>query len=982
MAVTSDAGYTAASVEVSIAGPTTRNITNYVRLTLKSMQGAQWYHVFCKVGAGGSYQYIGACQANPHPSANRTQNYPIRFDDKGGGGVSSPEGLPTTPPGSAGVNALRTRIVSGSGTTTVTLEHEPATTASGLTIVHCNVLPFRAAIEALNSTQSSSKGGNLYAPSGTYRFTADLVIDRSVKLSTAGGHGDSPATSFQFVDGYGVRCDDARTGQVFVPGGRYAIGDKVLPSPVQYPRARLATTANIVLDNTTTTVDGKTVANGDRIFVGMNQTNGAERGVWVASTSGAWTRATDFDSAAGVQERVRVCITDGNTLVNKIYELRNAAPFVIGTDALTFTEAVGSVIYRVTAITTGYAGSEPMWPQTNGNTIVSTGVTFTCDTTGQRTSKWFSFEPFEITSITATRPANWVNTRTIPADDAQESALSAYGYKEGAAFLQIALGNTDGLKVTSCGSSGLVAYGSIWLGGNADNSHHKQTRVILCTGSGVVATGGEANKIVFDHPDIVSCTGSAGVDDSFLGCTWRDPHCAGCVAGSFLNSNNSTQSSCSWINPYTESGTNPACDFFYPAAVVAGTHGSGISTRSNALMFLNSSDVRAFDVTSPNNAAQLRLRFMAASTSAIQMWVTDADAADSRIEWNTTDKAWDWNVGGTVANRFVRWFAQNLRGAGILQFPNGLLTTTGKKWFWSASIPTSGIYDVGDFIWDTSGSVVGRIGWIATTKCGATATGWAASTAKRTGDFIVPSGDSANVYVCSGYSTTTAKTGTTGGTQPGTWNSGTTTDNTVTWARWGPSTLSLQEVYSDAVSRAVADLTALKAIGAAQRYAGARVSVVSPLSTWTFDSSLTSADPNEGVSCLSASGSGGWRRSASDPAFTGTFHSTSATASVLKNIALPDNTTARVVVVVVARDTGGNYYKKKSSTEWTRSAGGGATQLGTDDGPAAVDNITVTGASVVANGNGIDVKYGGSGSVHSDGTYEIFYELIATPAAT
>lgn len=118
------------------------------------------------------------------------------------------------------------------------------------------------------------------------------------------------------------------------------------------------------------------------------------------------------------------------------------------------------------------------------------------------------------------------------------------------------------------------------------------------------------------------------------------------------------------------------------------------------------------------------------------------------------------------------------------------------------------------------------------------------------------------------------------------------------------------------------------------------------------------------------------------PTFTDTFTSTSATASVVRNIALSNNSVTRIVVITFARDTGNNFYKKKSSTEWTRAAGGGATQLGIEDGPVVQDNITVTGASVVANGNGIDLKYGGSGSVHTAGTMLVYVESISLAAAT
>lgn len=93
----------------------------------------------------------------------------------------------------------------------------------------------------------------------------------------------------------------------------------------------------------------------------------------------------------------------------------------------------------------------------------------------------------------------------------------------------------------------------------------------------------------------------------------------------------------------------------------------------------------------------------------------------------------------------------------------------------------------------------------------------------------------------------------------------------------------------------------------------------------------------------------------------------------------------RFVIVTVARDTGSNWYEKKSSTQFTRSAGGNAVQLGGEDGPTPTDNIPpsgVTGMTIVPNGIGVDIKYGGSDSVHTNGWIETFYETIVTAAAT
>ena len=119
-----------------------------------------------------------------------------------------------------------------------------------------------------------------------------------------------------------------------------------------------------------------------------------------------------------------------------------------------------------------------------------------------------------------------------------------------------------------------------------------------------------------------------------------------------------------------------------------------------------------------------------------------------------------------------------------------------------------------------------------------------------------------------------------------------------------------------------------------------------------------------------------------NPTFTDTFTSTSATSAVVRNIALSDDTCYVFTVICFARNTTTGYYVKKSTTNWRRASGGGATQIGGEEGPTAVDGITVTGLTVVANANGVDIKYGGSGSVHTQGFTLAFISSNGLAAAT
>jgi hypothetical protein len=117
------------------------------------------------------------------------------------------------------------------------------------------------------------------------------------------------------------------------------------------------------------------------------------------------------------------------------------------------------------------------------------------------------------------------------------------------------------------------------------------------------------------------------------------------------------------------------------------------------------------------------------------------------------------------------------------------------------------------------------------------------------------------------------------------------------------------------------------------------------------------------------------------PNFTDPFTSNSATSNLIRNIALTDDAITRIVVFITARDETTNWYERKSATQWTRSSGGNATQLGGDDGPVSVDNIGVTGFSIVGNGTGVDIMYGGSNLVDTRGVAEIFIDTVPVAVA-
>lgn len=105
--------------------------------------------------------------------------------------------------------------------------------------------------------------------------------------------------------------------------------------------SRAATTANITLSGTQT-IDGVSIAVGDRVLV-KNQTTGSANGVYLAA-SGAWTRATDFDASSEVLGAA-VFVSEGTTQGNQVWLMTTDAPITIGTTALTFAQVGGGTSY-------------------------------------------------------------------------------------------------------------------------------------------------------------------------------------------------------------------------------------------------------------------------------------------------------------------------------------------------------------------------------------------------------------------------------------------------------------------------------------------------------------------------------------------------------------------------------------------------------------------------------------------------------------
>lgn len=112
-----------------------------------------------------------------------------------------------------------------------------------------------------------------------------------------------------------------------------------IASGIKYKESvRAATTANITL-SAPQSIDGISVIAGDRVLV-KNQTTASANGIYVVA-AGAWTRATDADSAGELNGGTTVWVNEGSTQADTGWTVTNDGTVTIGTTSIVWTQTSG-----------------------------------------------------------------------------------------------------------------------------------------------------------------------------------------------------------------------------------------------------------------------------------------------------------------------------------------------------------------------------------------------------------------------------------------------------------------------------------------------------------------------------------------------------------------------------------------------------------------------------------------------------------------
>jgi phage-related tail fiber protein len=100
---------------------------------------------------------------------------------------------------------------------------------------------------------------------------------------------------------------------------------------------RAASTGNVTVATPGATIDGVSLANGERVLL-KDQTTGTENGLYVFNGAASpLTRATDADTSAKVSAGMAVSISEGTVNADKVYILITDDPITLGTSSLAFT---------------------------------------------------------------------------------------------------------------------------------------------------------------------------------------------------------------------------------------------------------------------------------------------------------------------------------------------------------------------------------------------------------------------------------------------------------------------------------------------------------------------------------------------------------------------------------------------------------------------------------------------------------------------
>jgi hypothetical protein len=185
-------------------------------------------------------------------------------------------------------------------------------------IIDGSILNAQISASAAIATSKLAEGADFLKRDGSVAFTANI-----------------PAGGFRITNlGAPVGANDA---------ARKADVDAAMLGLNVKLAARVATTAPVDLADELEagdSIDGITLVAGDRVLV-KNQVDASENGIYVASVSGAASRASDADASGDFPANTFLFVSEGTVNADVGFVSTNDGAFVLDTDDLVFTQFSG-----------------------------------------------------------------------------------------------------------------------------------------------------------------------------------------------------------------------------------------------------------------------------------------------------------------------------------------------------------------------------------------------------------------------------------------------------------------------------------------------------------------------------------------------------------------------------------------------------------------------------------------------------------------
>lgn len=679
VALTTSWGYTAASPVRSISNANaTLSTTNCIDVAHPTtpVPHAFKYLLYARRGGTGSFVFAGATIAYPLPSwLGHTHPSVVRLTSNSFA-KTPPAGIPLVAPVAAVPNGARYQVISGGGTTTLTLDRAPYTNATGTVIEACSLVPLEDSMRAFATAHNDSGCGQIFIRKGyNWRITGDWYIDHIARLTGATRSKATNSSILKFKDGTAVVPSSRRMAQQYQPGTMYRVGDRFIPHDNEN-----WTTIQIV----TEIADGaEWGASADAsVNPAFSNTPGVET-VTGDVTCMACTSATNPQATTSLEMSIEGVsfIGEGTTIpggrICQYKDLRqapNGFPTIFANSIWTpghahqanryvvppLDQSTG-LIYRAGGAGTSGA-SPPVFPRREGDTASDNGVTLTA---------------------------------------------VAMPISQGVGLHITTTTHLSEVHVSNVAGTGVLFDGALYYGALVNGSTSYNLDVHSTTGANIVVAGPEANATVHFHPE--GDTPGAGFgfvqDDSAFGAGFFMPQNNGASSGYQNAPFNLQQSQSVIFAAYQEGSSGPGFDWNAPGCVFMGTNADRRAGATGLFVAIGTGANTVGDHAHASTDSSIEWRLRSNQFAIDYLAGTLAALTNSTLEWawNTTTRRWQHRLRGNVALDLIEYAHYTARGQRFAT-PRGMLLGSGgiaspsSELLLNAvtALPTAGAFAEGD----------------------------------------------------------------------------------------------------------------------------------------------------------------------------------------------------------------------------------------------------------------------------------------------